>query len=94
MSSVAFQLIEGVTEHVQNDSLEDAREICADGAYFPNNLRICYCEAWPHQRYNVFGKLIVEPKEINTASVRGPLRLHTRHRVIESVLNVVFRVVQ
>jgi len=25
---------------VQSDSLEDAREICADGTYFPNNLRI------------------------------------------------------
>jgi len=39
MTSVASQLIEGVTAHVQSDSLEDAREICADGTYFPNNLR-------------------------------------------------------
>jgi len=35
---VASQLIE-VTAHAQSDSLKDAREICADGTYFPNNLR-------------------------------------------------------
>jgi len=39
MASVASQLIEKVTEHAQSDSLEDGREICADGTYFPNNLR-------------------------------------------------------
>ena len=38
MASVASQLIEDVTAHAQSDSLEDAREICADGTYFPNNL--------------------------------------------------------
>jgi len=43
MASVASQLIEEVTAHVQSDSLEDAREICADGTYFPNNLCILYC---------------------------------------------------
>ena len=40
MASVASQLIEEVTAHAQSDSLEDAREICADGTYFPNNQRI------------------------------------------------------
>jgi len=40
MASVASQLIEEVTAHAQNDSLEDAREICADGTYFPNRLHI------------------------------------------------------
>ena len=40
MASVASQLIEEVTAHVQRDSLEDAREICADGTYFLNYLRI------------------------------------------------------
>jgi len=40
MASVAFQLVEEVTEHAQSDSLEDAREICADGTYFLNNIRI------------------------------------------------------
>jgi len=39
MASVASQLIEEVTTHAQSNSLEDAREICADGSYFPNNLR-------------------------------------------------------
>ena len=38
MASVASQLIEECTAHGQSDSLEDAREICADGTYFPNNL--------------------------------------------------------
>ena len=40
MASAASQLIEEVTAHAQSDSLEDAREICADGTYFPNNLRM------------------------------------------------------
>jgi len=39
MASVASQLIEEVISHAQGNSLEDAREICADGIYFPNNLR-------------------------------------------------------
>jgi len=39
MVSVASQLIEEVTAHVQSDSLEDAREIWADGTYFPNKRR-------------------------------------------------------
>jgi len=43
MASVASQLIDEVTAHVQRDSVEDAREICADGTYFLNNLRILYC---------------------------------------------------
>ena len=42
MASVASQLIEEVTAHLQRDSLEDAREICADGTYFLNNLRNNY----------------------------------------------------
>jgi len=57
MASVASQLIEEVTAHALSDSLENAREICADGTYFPNNLhiyirevalivrKICLCEA-------------------------------------------------
>ena len=40
MTSVASQLIEEVTAHVQSDSLEDAREICADSTYFLNNVHI------------------------------------------------------
>jgi hypothetical protein len=30
---------------------------------------ICCCEALARQRYNVFGRLIAEPKDIRTASV-------------------------
>ena len=41
MASVASQLIEEVTAHAQSDSVEDAREICSDGTYFPINLRNC-----------------------------------------------------
>jgi len=40
MACVASQLIEEVTVHAQSESLEDAREICADGTYVPNNLRM------------------------------------------------------
>ena len=40
MVSVTSQLIEEVTADTQSDNLEDAREICADGTYFPNNLRV------------------------------------------------------
>jgi len=47
MASVASQLTEEVTAHAQSDSLEDAREICADGSYFPNNLRICSARVLP-----------------------------------------------
>ena len=46
MASVASQLIEEVTAHAQSESLEDAREICADSTYFPNNLRIFPNLAW------------------------------------------------
>jgi len=30
------------------------------------------CEALVHQRYNVFGRLTAEPKDISTASVKDP----------------------
>jgi len=40
MASVASQMIDEVTAHAQIESLEDAREICADGTYVPNYLRI------------------------------------------------------
>jgi hypothetical protein len=33
-------------------------------------LIICCCEVLVGQRYNVFGNPLVEPKDINTASVR------------------------
>jgi hypothetical protein len=49
MASVASQLIEEVTAHGQRDSLEDAREVCANGTYFPNNLRTLLI--WVHRLY-------------------------------------------
>jgi len=55
MASVASELIEEVTAHAQSDSLEDAREICADGTYFPNNLRaICVHRNGSHRAKNDF----------------------------------------
>ena len=39
MGSVGSQLIGEITAHAQSDSLEDARDICANGTYFLNNLR-------------------------------------------------------
>ena len=48
MASVASQLIQEVTAHAQSDSLEDAREICADGTYFPNNLRRRYTDVFSY----------------------------------------------
>jgi len=42
MASVASELTEKVTAHAQSDSVEDAREICADCSYFLNNPRIIY----------------------------------------------------
>jgi hypothetical protein len=55
---------------------------------------ICCCEALGRQRYNVFGRLIAEPKDISTASVRELCLFIRRHRVIEPVLNKVFRAAQ
>ena len=43
----------------------------------------CCCEGLARQRYNIFGKLFVEPIDIST---QGPLSLYKRHRVTESVL--------
>ena len=40
MACVSSQLIQEVNARAQSDNLEDAREICADGNYFPNNIRI------------------------------------------------------
>jgi len=54
---------------------------------------ICCCEALARQRYNVFWKLTVKPRHKHSFS-KGPLPLHTRHRVIESVLNKAFRTAQ
>jgi hypothetical protein len=53
----------------------------------------CPCEAFFRQRYNVFCKLVLEPKDLCTASQR-PVTLHQKHRVIQTGLNGEFRVAQ
>jgi hypothetical protein len=44
------------------------------------------------QRFGVFGNLVLETKDIRTASVRDLLPLHTRNSATDSGLNGVFRV--
>ena len=41
MASVASEIIEEVTAYAERDSLEDGREICADGTYFRITYAIC-----------------------------------------------------
>ena len=53
MAPVASKLIEEVTAHAQSDSLADAREICADGTYYPNILRNNNIFFGRHQRQGV-----------------------------------------
>ena len=49
MASVASQVIEEVTAHAQSNSLEGAREICAHGTYFLNNLHTkTFCDIISH----------------------------------------------
>jgi hypothetical protein len=55
---------------------------------------ICCCVVFARQRYNVFGKLFAEPKDIKHSFSKGPLPLYKRHRVIEPVLNGVFMAAQ
>ena len=50
MASVAAHLIEEVTAHAQSDSLDDAREIWADGTYFLYNPRSVK-QIWPDPDY-------------------------------------------
>jgi hypothetical protein len=55
---------------------------------------ICSCEALARQRYNVFGNLFVEPKEISTASAKDFCLYKKRHRDAESELKEHLRVAQ
>ena len=57
MGSVASQLMEEVTAHAQSDSLEDAREICAEGTYFPNNLHV-YIHRVNHDIWTLLQEMI------------------------------------
>jgi len=54
---------------------------------------ICCCKALAHQRGNVFGNPLVEPKVKHSLS-KGPVPLYKGHRVIECVLIGIFRVAQ
>ena len=63
MASAASQLIEEDTALAQSDSLEDAREICADGTYFPNNLRIISLLNQEEQMI----WLILQPRKVSVA---------------------------
>jgi hypothetical protein len=45
----------------------------------------CCCEALARQCYNIFGELVLEPKDISTATLRD-LRLFIRNTDTESVL--------
>ena len=51
---------------------------------------ICCCEALARQRYNVFGRLTVELKDISSLD-RGPVPLHTRRRAVEAGLKDILR---
>ena len=73
MASVASKLIEEVTAHAQSDSLEDAREICADGSYFPNNLS--------KRRINF------REQKIQTAGPVLPIYLHLELITVSPVLS-------
>jgi hypothetical protein len=55
---------------------------------------ICCCEALACQRYNFFGKLFDEPKDISIASLKDLCLFVKRHTINELVLNEQFRAVQ
>ena len=78
MASVASQLIEEVTAHVEGDSLEDVREICADGTYFPNKLRISFqfcffptCLFYIHSSYILCECLNLTSYQSDCACMKG-----------------------
>ena len=70
MASVASQLIEEVTAH--------AREICADGTYFPNNLRTT-------KRVNAFERRITLPSRSGAnLAASTPCRLRLGSNMVTS----------
>jgi len=66
MASVASQLIEEVTAHAQRDSLKDARGVCADGSYFPNNLT--YIDCFVHASHLIHLKTKIDLNSIESFS--------------------------
>jgi len=79
MMSVVSQLIEEVTAHVQSDSFEDAPYICADGTYFPNNLRNNKIKShlYSAQTHFVKGNIILYGY-LFLCTVRNPLALNSK----------------
>ena len=61
-----------VKEHLYTMGLYDGDSICRFCVFETETVQhiICCCEALARQRYNVFGRRTVEPKDISTASVR------------------------
>jgi len=61
-----------VSGHLSSVCLFDGDPVCRFCRMETETVQhiICCCEALACQRYNVFGRLTVEPKDISTASVR------------------------
>jgi len=61
-----------VRGHLYTVGLFDGDPVCSFCGMEAETLQhiICCCETLARQRYNVFGRLIVEPEDISTASVR------------------------
>jgi len=61
-----------VRRHLYNMGLFDGDPTCRFCRMDTETVQhiICCCKALARQRYNVFGKLTVEPRDISSASVR------------------------
>ena len=72
MVTVIYTGHAAVRGHLYTVGLFDGDPICRFCGMETETVRyiICCCEALARQRYNVFGRLTVEPKDISTASVR------------------------
>ena len=89
MPSVASQLIEEVTAHAQSDSLEDARDICADGTYFPHNLRTMRrnTESKEHRLVEKRNKEKIAKKELNKERKIMDKNKHERREKLKEIRN-------
>jgi hypothetical protein len=61
-----------VRGHLSNIGLFDGDSICRCCGMETETVQhiVCRCEALARQRYEVFGKLTTEPKDISTISIR------------------------
>jgi hypothetical protein len=90
MASVAFQLIKEVTAHAQSDSLENAREMCADDTYFRNNLRMCTTAVYAVRRWrkrHYLGHICIAARMIKDDNHIEP----TTFRIVAQCLNQLLR---